>query len=411
MDLFGFQPPALTAPVRRYFSGVAAPAIWAGYADAGVPMCLVVAKLPAEGITRARAFVASGGDLLLDSGAFIHRERPSALDWPAILATYRDIAEAGPVTVVLPDVVGDQDGTLQLLVDQALTLRALAAHPNVTTLLPLQGGTRALSTLHAQAVQRLGFLPDGIALPSHAAALPPASLRDLAAIPHQPRRLHFLGVSRNATKLGDRLLRLAEVWPDARVSADACEHRAQVGQGQPITQRRAAVLTELLDDARSTFDDTEDDDATDHALAALAAQFPDLGKDELSDLLCSSWGLHLCHNYRQQKHAKALGPVATRASIREFATAQRAARPQPAPPSDRPSQIEPLANTGITAAEPDTPARTATPFQIHRHENDPQLRRRRTPLRPAARHPVPAAKQLGFALCRPGDGPRELPLG
>lgn len=330
MDLFGFQRPTLTDNVRRYFSGVAAPAIWMGYEDAGVPMCLVVAKLPAQGTARAKTFVAKGGTLLLDSGAFLSRAKPAELDWPAILSTYQDIADAGPVTLVLPDVVGDQQATLELLAQHRSVLQTLFDHPNVTALLPLQGGAMPLDTFHAEALSKLGFMPDGVALPSHAAALPPSSLKDLVRIEHQPRRVHLLGVSRNAAKLGDRLLRILEVWPDADISADACEHRAQVGQNKPITVRREAALNALLDDAKASHDDTEDDEASDAALETMSKLFPDLDEEELSDLMCSGWGAQACTEQRAAMNEKAFGPTATRTSIREFAireTSQRPARP------------------------------------------------------------------------------------
>lgn len=319
-DLFGFAgQDLLLAGVRRYASGVAAPAIWAGYAAAGVPMCLVAARLPREAVARALAYRRAGHSVLVDSGAFVFRKKPWALNWDSVLAVYQALAD-GPGTrlsLILPDVVGDQVGSIALAAAHGLKLARLAAQGH-EMLVPMQRGAIPLHRYFQLYVAALGFKPGGFAIPSNAAAMPVAELAGLRVIRGAPRRVHFLGISRRSAALAERLELLHSFWPYVTVSGDACEHRAQVGEKRPVTKHRREVLQAKVELAVETLDDTEDP-AWESATSALRRQFPELDEDELADVVCSGWGSMEFMGQLRQRLERQHGPASTAASIEAFA--------------------------------------------------------------------------------------------
>lgn len=319
-DLFGFSSQALGLQVTRYASGVLSPAIWEGYLLASRAMCIAASETNDAALERACQFVGEGGDLLVDSGAFIYRNRPGEMPWERILTIYQRIAEAatGKVTFILPDVVGSQENTLQALRGWGNQVME-AIGPQHDALLPVQRGAQSPAAFIKEAALCLNRPLDGLAIPSNAAAFPADELSGLADIPANiPRRVHFLGISRNSRALQDRLFRLQEFWPDAEVSCDACEHRAQVGQGKPITVARASALESMWDEELDAWDETEED--PDEARALLAQQYPELDEEAIDNLLLSSVGAWSQIQRKHAAHTKTAGPLATTESIYAFAS-------------------------------------------------------------------------------------------
>lgn len=321
-DLFGFAPAELEFNVTKYASGVLSPAIWEGYRKAGNPMCIAASETGEAALARACDFVRAGGQLLVDSGAFIYRENPDATPWRRIVSVYQAIAQAAtvPVAFILPDVVGNQEKTLAALREWGNAIQSVVSSPH-ELLMPVQLGDKTPGNFVREALLCLERPMDGLALPSNAAAFPPTMIPMLADMPDcVPHRLHFLGISRNSHGLQERLFRLQAIWPDASVSCDACEHRALVGANAPITKARADALTHFWDHTLESWDDTEDDDTTDLAREALRERFPDLDDDDLDALMCSGWGTITQTAARHRQHEKHNGPKATTESIYRYAT-------------------------------------------------------------------------------------------
>lgn len=319
-DLFGFSGQTLEDRVKRYASGVLSPAIWAGYERAGRAMCIAASEAGQNAIDRAIAYVEAGGELFVDSGAFVYRDRPEAMPWDSIIRIYREIASAAsnPVTFVLPDVVGSQEATLDVLQHWgAAVLEAIG--PKHIALLPVQRGEARPSQFIKQALLCLPGPIGGLAIPSNAAAFPPEMLSDLAFVPTSvPRRVHFLGISRRSKALQERLFRLEEVWPGAETSCDACEHRAMVGKGNAITDTRAAVLSGMWEQELDEWDDTEED--PEETMAVLRARFPGLDNEALEQLMMSQAGSFAELQVAHTRHSRTAGPRATEESIYQFAT-------------------------------------------------------------------------------------------
>lgn len=321
-DLFGFSGTTLEQGVRKFASGVLSPAIWEGYRKAGNPMCIAASETGEPALMRACEFVRAGGQLMIDSGAFIYRNNPDATPWAHIVSVYRAITQAAtvPVTLILPDAVGDQEKTLAVLREWGNAIQEAVSSPH-ELLMPVQMGDKPPATFIKEALLCLGRPMDGLALPSNAAAFPPSLIPALAGTPSSiPRRVHFLGISRNSKGLQERLFRLQAIWPEADVSCDACEHRALVGSDMPVTIARQSALNDLRDETLDRWDDTEDDELNDKVIATLRARFPNADEDDLEALTCSPWGAMAQTASFHDQQLKQIGPKATTESIYRYAT-------------------------------------------------------------------------------------------
>jgi len=319
-DLFGFVPQSLEVCVTRYASGVLAPAIWAGFERAGRALCIPASEASPGAIHRASQYANEGGELFIDSGAFVYKDDPVSMPWERVISIYRTIAEAAtkPVTFVLPDVVGSQEESLTALRAWYPTMKKVIG-PGHKTLLPVQDGDRLPSVYVKEALLITGEPFSGLALPSNAKAFPLAKLADFANMPQSiPQRVHFLGISRRSKALQERILRLTAVWPQAEVSCDACEHRAEVGQGKPITENRRQQLVDWWDEHLDEWDDTE---CENHEVDdCLRAKFPGMDDEQIEKMRMSQIGDWALVDSEYTRHNKTRGPAATEESIYRFAS-------------------------------------------------------------------------------------------
>jgi len=227
---------------------------------------------------------------------------------------------------ILPDVVGDQAGTLEL----ARSLRPMLEHLarlDHDALIPVQRGPMSITAFVAAYRQAMGGIPvSGLAIPSNAAAMPVEELKGLAHVEDISRRVHFLGISRRARPLLDRARALAEFWPDVAISADACEHRAHVGRTRAITRSRASHLATLVANSWMEYDETEDgplfESDHDPVREKLQRFSPDADEETLNDLIASGWGLSIQFELAGERFVSQNGPLATTHSIHEFARSQ-----------------------------------------------------------------------------------------
>lgn len=320
-DFFGDLAAIEADSVRRYFSGVLSPAIWEGHRRAAAPVCVAASECGGPALERICAYAASGGDILLDSGAFVYRDSPEKMPWTKVMTVYRRVLDAAtrPLTVIAPDVVGDQQATLEVLRTHGATVAALCAGKH-RILLPVQRGPISVPLFVKAALQALDTIPDGLAIPCKASAFPASELAALKRVdPRIPRRLHFLGISQRVKELAERVRIVRAFWLHAEISCDAVEFRAQVGQNKPITRFRREALDKRIQTAHEGWDETEDFDVHDATLNVLAKEFPDLDEADLIDVACSGYGVALDLRHFHERTEKEQGPAATADSIAWFA--------------------------------------------------------------------------------------------
>lgn len=192
--------------------------------DAGVPVGVVAGELTTLLIFRALPnYLASGGAVFIDSGAFGELKTGVAPNFDAVLRTYESVAEIGwggtpdmsRLYVVAPDKVGDQWESLVRLAQHGPRVRALI-DAGVQVIVPIQCGAltpMAMIDAVAQILDTDAFIAG---IPSNAAAM---SLEECASIRHHS--FHILGrVQKNDEQLG-RIMALRHHQPDAPITADA----------------------------------------------------------------------------------------------------------------------------------------------------------------------------------------------
>ena len=108
-DLFGFEPASVDRSVKHFVSGaLSSPAIFEGFKQAGSPLCIVASSMGPKTLERAVTFACKGGELLVDSGAFLFRKEPDRMPWAKVVKVYKALAacKGARLTFVLADVVG-----------------------------------------------------------------------------------------------------------------------------------------------------------------------------------------------------------------------------------------------------------------------------------------------------------------
>lgn len=323
VDLFGETPRKASSRTVQFASGVDCPAVMTGFARAGHPMCLVANACTARLLGIAEEFVLAGGRLLLDSGAFGFRDNPAGMRWNKVFDIYEKLAVMAPhrVSLVLPDVVGDQNATLRLASTHSEALRTLGI-TGAELLLPMQRGTLKFDDFYIAYTDAAGVRPTGLALPWNAHALTMVDLKAILSCDFLPRRLHFLGIGRDANGFVEPSFEVVCRWPTAVISCDSTLHRAEIGRGRsvrPITRDRDAALASRLDAWRGDYDETEDDDANDALRREMSARFPELSAEDLDDVMCSPWGSAGSWTHAIGEEESRVGPMATANAIEQFA--------------------------------------------------------------------------------------------
>lgn len=275
LDGFGFDLDDSVSRVTKYASGVLSPAYWKAYKASGRPLCVAATELGDTRLERVKKHVANGGTLMVDSGAFIYKDRPQAMPWHFVANRYYEIARAASadanVTFILPDVLGDQDASLEAL-DHWGNRLIKTVGPHHECLLPVQNGDREPGQYIREAAHRLKERFSGIAIPCGAVPMPPEKLKGLRSLDAEqcPQRIHLLGISNRKKALSSYTTVLDEVWPQAGITCDAVEFRQDVGKDEVLTLMRAEIMDAIRTKALELVDWTElKDDLKDRAMVKL----------------------------------------------------------------------------------------------------------------------------------------------
>lgn len=192
--------------------------------QARVPVGVVAGEL--TGVLMFRAlpnYLADGGAVFIDSGAFGELKSGIAPDFDAVLRTYEAVAQihhgtdpdVSKLYVVAPDKVGDQWESLVRLAQYGTRVRALV-DAGVQVIVPIQCGAMSPMAM-IDAVRAILETDRFIAgIPSNAAAM---SLEECESIEHHA--FHILGrVQKNDEQVA-RIAALRSRQPGAAITADA----------------------------------------------------------------------------------------------------------------------------------------------------------------------------------------------
>lgn len=160
-----------------------------------------------------------GGKVFVDSGAFMAFRRQLVMDWPRVLTLYRALCTTTTrpenLSIVAPDVVGDQQATLLLWHRYARDIRS-GIDAGARVIIPLQAGSLSAGELLREAIGLLGTKAFCAGIPSNLAAMTADDCRTL-----EHNDFHILGRVVMTDELRDKAEALLTCNAGATISSDA----------------------------------------------------------------------------------------------------------------------------------------------------------------------------------------------
>ena len=240
-------------PAERFFvSGQSRTKDFLTAAAWEAPFGVDVGELSADGVRQLGTAIATyRGHAFVDSGAYglfkknLKMQGVEPLDFQRVFDRYNAILEAAaaktgnyehdwhpPISFVMPDVVGDQQASLDALSAFGLEVHSMILNPYTEPIIPIQKGEKSLIEQLIATLDALGGETTidnfTIGLPGNAKAVTVAEVAEFAKLLGSDKpKIHFLGVGP-----GQRLEELSEAvyrWkPDAEISSDANRVRALI---------------------------------------------------------------------------------------------------------------------------------------------------------------------------------------
>ncbi len=264
---------SLMSRMRRYASGLSAVGdLGAGGRAAGGArqrgIGVDVGELSKNGIeTLANAIVNQGAAAFIDSGAFgafrrgLKSGAVTPLDFDALLDKYNSILDAisaanpaemkpgadYPVPLmVMPDIVGDQAGSIELVRQYKRWISTEASGNLMRPIVPIQVGELTMAEAYAQVVEILGTDNFIVGVPSNERAVSndefTAFLRDA-----KPKAVHILGAASDRT-LQPRLRSIVQAGmaETLEVTADASPIRSAILRAVQQGSTRGEAIEDFL---------------------------------------------------------------------------------------------------------------------------------------------------------------------
>lgn len=209
-----------------------------GVAESGCPICIALEGLSSTVRDAAIFYNASGGLLLIDSGAYSAATHCSEIDFEKVMADYLSFAKRcrrpDLVMLIAPDILGDQQQTARLQ-QEYLNEMAAARRTGVSWLIPFQKGWDDFKRYADYANflrQHLGDFVLG--LPQKLNAWEPCEAVQLVK-QVDPGQVHLLGLGIRGSRLRPLLGLLWGEKAELKVSHDATRVLANVGNNRPLT--------------------------------------------------------------------------------------------------------------------------------------------------------------------------------
>ena len=261
-DLFGYSVTLSAQDITTYASG--ASAFWdaTGLADAGLNIGVVATELPERTIGLIWDLLRAGKRVFCDSGAFTIfkcnlKGAAKKLDFEEVFDRYDKLMEGLPISavsclaIVMPDRIGDQTATFDLLM-QYRTRIAGFIEAGANVIVPVQRGPLSAHDAVERTSQILGTRNFRVGIPSNAEAL---STQEVAGIRH--KKFHVLGKATFDDVLQRRAFALLESNPDAEISADANLLRSRTGRISATHQQMRMQSAQETQPFDQVFDETE----------------------------------------------------------------------------------------------------------------------------------------------------------
>ena len=239
-----------------YASGMTRPADFAAAMKSDAGIGVDASEISGPMVDQIAEAANNGKQVFIDSGAFRAFKRmmksgvESFVDFDKVFDLYfriSDRLEKGAhhnVMLVMPDVVGDQEETFQLIRQYHEKIAELDARGH-EIIIPLQGGEKSLLEFYDDMVTELGHAGFVAGIPSNAKAVDQAQLEELLR-ERKPNRIHILGAVQSKA-LADRVSLIKKHIEDVGVTADANLLRSKINGmiGLPRAARDSRIANIL----------------------------------------------------------------------------------------------------------------------------------------------------------------------
>lgn len=219
-----------------YHSGMSSRADLRAAVDEGIAVGVVATLLDvSKTILVLPRHLDAGGAVFIDSGAFAAFQKGEILDWYKAFRAYESVLNMtnnpARLSIVAPDVIGDQAATLALWETHAVRVSSWVAR-GARVIVPLQRGEQSAGAMlaHAKRIFQTDQFCAGI--PSNLEAM---SAEDCATLHHHD--FHVLGRVVMTAELSCKLDALLANNPTASYTADANWLRSRIRQISIEAQR------------------------------------------------------------------------------------------------------------------------------------------------------------------------------
>jgi hypothetical protein len=237
-----------------YHSGMSSKSDFRACIEAGAPAGVVAGLLTNQQLFLAiPRFILEGGSLFIDSGAFTAFRKRAPMNWGRVFQVYDMVIEStdgsANVSIVAPDVVGDQSATMALWQEHRDLIRSWI-DSGVRVIVPIQtGAVRSDSLLHA-VTELFGTNRFCVGIPSNEAAMTP---EECSYLLHHD--FHILGRVKLNDEVAEKIAILKANCPEANMTADANWLRSRTARAGRLSSkmpidlfesRRTQAVTHLL---------------------------------------------------------------------------------------------------------------------------------------------------------------------
>lgn len=212
-----------------YHSGMSASSDLRAAIECGVAVGVVASLLTISQLIRALPrHLDQGGFVFIDSGAFAAFQKREEVNWKKVIFAYEAVLDAtnqpGHLNIVAPDVIGDQELTIELWYRFAARVRHWI-DAGARVIVPLQKGARTAGQMLAIATEIFGTNQFAAGIPSNLEAM---TAVDCLTLRHSD--FHVLGRVALTDELREKVSALLKANPNAHLTSDANWLRSRVSR-------------------------------------------------------------------------------------------------------------------------------------------------------------------------------------
>jgi hypothetical protein len=227
-----------------YHSGMSSDADMRGCIDSNSSIGVVAGLLTSQQlILTLPKYLDNGGEVFVDSGAFAAFRKNDPIRWDRVFHAYECLIDLSDnpqrLSIVAPDVVGDQGATIELWNKHSSRMRRWVA-AGVRLIMPLQTGSLPASAVLEIAISVLGTKDFAAGIPSNLVAMPALECGNIF---HHD--FHILGRVALSEAIRNKVSRILHTNPQAKLTADANWLRSRIAKLSTVETSKPSKINEF----------------------------------------------------------------------------------------------------------------------------------------------------------------------